>query len=105
MSTIAELLLARADDDRTAFLHETGRWSFRELVHEGAKRAAFFEEVRDPDQPPHIGVLLDNTPDYMFWLTGAALAGAVVVGITRAEARRVGKACVSTCRSRWWPYH
>src|SRR3546814_230770 len=81
MSTIAELLLARADDDRTAFLHETGRWSFRELVHEGAKRAALFEEVRDPDQPPHIGVLLDNTPDYMFWLTGAALAGAVVVGI------------------------
>src|SRR3546814_11769088 len=81
MSTIAELLLARADDDRTAFLHETGRWSFRELVHEGAKRAALFEEVRDPDQPPHIGVLLDHTPDYMFWLTGAALAGAVVVGI------------------------
>src|SRR3546814_1808878 len=86
MSTIAELLLARADDDRTAFLHETGRWSFRELVHEGAKRAALFEEVRDPDQPPHIGVLLDNTPDYMFWLTGAALAGAVVVGInSRSE--------------------
>src|SRR3546814_11297404 len=24
---------------------------------------------------------------------------------TRSEERRVGKACVSTCRSRWWPYH
>src|SRR3546814_14069492 len=23
----------------------------------------------------------------------------------RSEARRVGKGCVSTCRSRWWPYH
>src|SRR3546814_16946372 len=23
----------------------------------------------------------------------------------RAEERRVGKACVSTCRSRWSPYH
>src|SRR3546814_17737758 len=23
----------------------------------------------------------------------------------RAEARRVGKECVSTCRSRWSPYH
>src|SRR3546814_15269091 len=22
----------------------------------------------------------------------------------RSEARRVGKECVSTCRSRWWPY-
>src|SRR3546814_118499 len=23
----------------------------------------------------------------------------------RSEARRGGKECVSTCRSRWWPYH
>src|SRR3546814_19080513 len=25
--------------------------------------------------------------------------------IVRSEERRVGKACVSTCRSRWSPYH
>src|SRR3546814_6139286 len=25
--------------------------------------------------------------------------------ILRSEERRVGKACVSTCRSRWSPYH
>src|SRR3546814_18377385 len=24
--------------------------------------------------------------------------------ILRSEERRVGKECVSTCRSRWWPY-
>src|SRR3546814_20284306 len=24
---------------------------------------------------------------------------------SRSEERRVGKACVSTCRSRWYPYH
>src|SRR3546814_20046435 len=23
----------------------------------------------------------------------------------RSEERRVGKECVSTCRSRWWPFH
>src|SRR3546814_17473100 len=23
----------------------------------------------------------------------------------RPEERRVGKECVSTCRSRWWPFH
>ena len=33
------------------------------------------------DRPPHIGVLLDNVPDYLFWLAAAALSGAVVVGI------------------------
>src|SRR3546814_16514451 len=31
--------------------------------------------------------------------------GALLVGAGRSEARRVGKECVSTCRSRWSPYH
>src|SRR3546814_14559064 len=26
-------------------------------------------------------------------------------GLSRSEERRVGKECVSTCRSRWSPYH
>src|SRR3546814_15258412 len=26
-------------------------------------------------------------------------------GVKRSEERRVGKECVSTCRSRWSPYH
>src|SRR3546814_14946803 len=29
----------------------------------------------------------------------------LAVKITRSEERRVGKECVSTCRSRWSPYH
>src|SRR3546814_12079734 len=37
-------------------------------------------------------------------LKGEAL---IAVGMTepRSEERRVGKECVSTCRSRWSPYH
>ena len=31
--------------------------------------------------PFHVGVLLDNVPEYLFLLGGAALAGATVVGI------------------------
>ena len=81
MTTVADLLLARADDDRPGLLHEDGTWSFRQLVAEGRKRAALFDRLHDHDRPPHIGVLLDNTPEYFFWLVGAALSGAVVVGI------------------------
>src|SRR3546814_14512050 len=33
------------------------------------------------------------------------LAVAVLEGDVRSEGRRVGKECVSTCRSRWSPYH
>src|SRR3546814_4460751 len=29
----------------------------------------------------------------------------VISGKKRSEERRVGKECVSTCRSRWSPYH
>src|SRR3546814_20037127 len=28
-----------------------------------------------------------------------------IPGFVRSEERRVGKECVSTCRSRWAPYH
>src|SRR3546814_19710539 len=38
----------------------------------------------------------------------AALVEHLVVGqlaLGRSEERRVGKECVSTCRSRWSPYH
>src|SRR3546814_16944887 len=31
--------------------------------------------------------------------------GAAMEEIGRSEERRVGKECVSTCRSRWAPYH
>ena len=51
------------------------------LVREGWRRAALFAELRDPDRPPHVGVLLDNVPDYLFWLAAGALSGTVVVGI------------------------
>ena len=81
MTTVAELLTARAADDRPALLVADQAWSYRQLVDEGQRRAALFAEVHDPDRPPHIGVLLDNVPDYLFWLTAAALSGAVVVGI------------------------
>src|SRR3546814_16648133 len=34
------------------------------------------------------------------------IGGSVIVGLViRSEKRRVGKECVSTCSSRWSPYH
>src|SRR3546814_16242941 len=34
-----------------------------------------------------------------------AASAAVITALLRSEARRVGKACVSRCKFRWWPYH
>src|SRR3546814_5419573 len=41
-------------------------------------------------------------------VAGQAMAGvedAAATDLPRTEERRVGKECVSTCRSRWSPYH
>src|SRR3546814_2498213 len=35
----------------------------------------------------------------------AVIPPAATLTVTRSEERRVGKECVSTCRSRWSPYH
>lgn len=81
MTALGRTLQDRADDDRPALLFGDRSWSYRELVQEGWRRAALFDQRRDPDRPPHVGVLLDNVPDHLFWLTSAALSGHVVVGI------------------------
>src|SRR3546814_20535720 len=39
---------------------------------------------------------LERFFDIRWWISGIS---------TRSEERRVGKECVSTCRSRWSPYH
>ncbi len=80
-TTVDRVLLSRADDDRAALLFEDQRWSYADMVLEGRRRAALFDERADRSRPPHIGVLLDNVPEYLFWLTGAAISGAVIVGI------------------------
>src|SRR3546814_18634948 len=40
-----------------------------------------------------------------FILAVLVILGWIVTGPIRSEERRVGKECVSTCRSRWSPYH
>ncbi len=78
--TVAELVEARANDTNPALKFEGRVWTWAEVVAESRRRAAMLEESR-VDGPFHIGVLLDNVPEYVFLLAGAALAGAVVVGI------------------------
>lgn len=81
MTTTRQLLLSRAEDDRPALLFEDQCWSYREMILEGRRRAALFAERSEPGRPPHIGVLLENVPEYLFWLAAAGLSGSVVVGI------------------------
>src|SRR3546814_6892534 len=52
------------------------------------------------------GCGLDLLPDQLGYSRRRADAEQVVGHVEiRSEERRVGKECVSTCRSRWSPYH
>src|SRR3546814_13812144 len=50
-------------------------------------------DVRDPPRAVTHARDLDDEID-----------GVCDLGADRSEERRVGKECVSQCRSRWWPY-
>ena len=79
-ATVADLLDQRASDDGVGLLRGDERWSWAEVVERSTEVAAWLGEHRPPG-PFHVGVLLDNTPEYLFLLFGAALAGATVVGV------------------------
>jgi fatty-acyl-CoA synthase len=78
--TLADLVLARADDERVGMQFEDDEWTWREHVQLAADRAAWLRSLRR-DGPFHVGVLMENVPEFSFLLTGAALAGAVIVGL------------------------
>src|SRR5215204_3731424 len=81
MPTIAELVRDRATDEHPAILFEDGSWSYAQYVTACAERAALLDELRRPG-PFHVGVLLDNVPEFAMWLGAAAVAGAIVDGIS-----------------------
>jgi fatty-acyl-CoA synthase len=80
VSTIAELLRRRAQDDAVALYEGDRSWTYREFVELCSERAAYLLAHRRPG-PFHVGVLLDNRIDFPLWIGACALAGATFVGL------------------------
>lgn len=70
---------------RPAVLFGERRWTHSEYVAESMRWANLFLDRARGGRPLHVGVLLDNTPDYLFALGGAALSGATVVGLNHTR--------------------
>ncbi|OHU98524.1 AMP-binding protein [Mycobacterium talmoniae] len=96
---IATMLLDRLGDAHLGLRTRDRDWTWDEVVRESAARGALASALRR-DGPIHIGVLLDNVPDFVFWLGGAALAGATVVGInpTRGAAELAAEIAHADCQ-------
>lgn len=99
-TSVAELLAARAGDHSTALTWAgrdgvVRRVSWDEHVRRSAARAAWLAEqlpaAGEGQAPRHVGVLMENVPEFSFLLGAAALGGFTLVGLnpTRGAAEVV----------------
>lgn len=96
---IAAMLLDRVGDSHLGLRTRDRDWTWDDVVGESAARGALARKLR-ADGPFHIGVLLENVPDFIFWLGGAALTGATIVGInpTRGPAEMAAEIRHTDCQ-------
>jgi fatty-acyl-CoA synthase len=71
--------------DRPAVRFEERVWTHGEYLAESARWANLFLGHRVSGRPFNVAVLLDNLPEYLFALGGAALAGAALVGLNHTR--------------------
>src|SRR3546814_16875865 len=96
--TRARRLIHLPEDERGAFEHTRLPELKQQLM-------ALTRALTDAGEDRDAGVPLDRRADQLHDQDGLADTGPAEHGGLRSEERRVGKECVSTCRSRWWPYH
>lgn len=87
VATFADIIRTRVGDEHTALLFENQSWTWQQVLDEAAVRSALLADlVPSPgERQAHVGVLLDNVPDFIFWITAAGLSGACIVGINSSR--------------------
>jgi fatty-acyl-CoA synthase len=80
-TTVTDLLTALVDVDEQGVYFEGSFVSWREHLRQAAAIAAALRARMDPKRPPHVGVLLENTPFFSALLAAAGLFGVVPVGL------------------------
>lgn len=81
LPTVAGLLTPLTDVDDRGVYFEDSFTSWRAHLRHGAAVAAALRARLDPERPPHVGVLLQNTPFFSAVLVAAGLTGIVPVGL------------------------
>ncbi|HET9891781.1 MAG TPA: AMP-binding protein, partial [Mycobacterium sp.] len=95
--TVTKLLAPLTEIDDRGIYFEDSFTSWRDHLQHGAAIAAALRARLDPSRPPHVGVLLENTPFFSAMLVAAGMSGIVPVGLNpvrRGEAlqRDIAKA-------------
>ncbi|MBV6424126.1 MAG: Long-chain-fatty-acid--CoA ligase FadD17 [Steroidobacteraceae bacterium] len=80
MQTVADIFRTDRDDHRVALRFGETCCTFAELGVASARRANYLLAHRRPG-PFHVAVLLDNVPEFVYWIGACALAGATLVAL------------------------
>jgi fatty-acyl-CoA synthase len=81
LPTVTDLLAPLVDINDRGVYFEDSFASWHDHLRHGAAVAATLRERLDPARPPHVGVLLENTPLFSALLVAAGLSGVVPVGL------------------------
>jgi fatty-acyl-CoA synthase len=81
LPTVTSLLTPLVDVDDRGVYFEDSFTSWRAHIQHGAAVAAALHARLDAARPPHVGVVLQNTPFFSAVLVAAALSGIVPVGL------------------------
>ncbi|BAX94607.1 long-chain-fatty-acid--CoA ligase FadD17 [Mycobacterium shigaense] len=79
--TVTDLLVPLANIEDRGVYFEDSFTSWRNHVQLAAALAATLRARMDPGKPPHVGVLLENTPFFSAMLVAAGMSGIVPVGL------------------------
>lgn len=98
--TVTELLAGLTDVDDRGVYYDDSFVSWRDHIRAAADIGAALWARLDPARPPHIGVLLGNTPFFSMMLVAAGLTGLVPVGLnpTRRGAALAGDIDRADCQ-------
>ncbi len=78
---VTDLLVPLAEIDDRGVCFEDSFVSWRDHLRHAAAIVATLRARLDPDKPPHVGVLLENTPFFSAVLAAAGISGIVPVGL------------------------
>ena len=82
--TIRGLLLARTGDPAPGLRMGERTWTWGEVIDHSRVRAGWMQSLTPRDatrERPHVGVLLENVPEFVLLLGAAAFSDAVLVGL------------------------
>lgn len=79
--TVTRLLMPLVDVDDRGIYFENSFVSWRAHIRHAAAIGAALRARLDPTRPPHVGVLLENTPFFSALLVAAGICGIVPVGL------------------------